>query len=492
MMRVLHIAGLASAILWTGHSYAQTSLPPDPASDCVVDKAVLETWFADGSIETNGWVKPANSVEFDDSTVCDFYKWGAQMFLWLTSPENAGFVFDGAAFFDVVSVGHGEFKFVTSTPDTANNMSLRDMKSDEQIEGAGQAGGSGVLISRENSLTYYGIHANDVYAYYRTGQAGGEFKGTAIATAFPTTASDLNLIEKTMNMSFGDGVALALELKTSWVNVNAVAGDAGDYVTIKAMVPSYARTSDTLWTKGDPEEMTLALVGMHVVGSAKGHPELIWATFEHRNNAPSASYFYDKTNFYNKTNNEDDSGGSGKGPRLRTSPVEVPFDPSGDWTFFDPASGQHADKLGSVPMLAAVNSDGNIAAKNGDTIRPVNVLRLNAWGDGPYLTDQPDNASELIAINRSILGNLATGDVRKNYLQIGSIWTQKGQIPDSDTASYLRGSLKLANATMETFHQFPDIQGFVSVNCFSCHQTSSDESINVSHIFSEIEPLDVN
>ena len=36
----------------------------------------------------------------------------------------------------------------------------------------------------------------------------------------------------------------------------------------------------------------MALVGMHVVGSTAGHPEMIWATFEHKNNAPNSSYTY--------------------------------------------------------------------------------------------------------------------------------------------------------------------------------------------------------
>jgi hypothetical protein len=36
--------------------------------------------------------------------------------------------------------------------------------------------------------------------------------------------------------------------------------------------------------------VNLAMVGMHVVGSTKGHPEMIWATFEHIGNAPNDDY----------------------------------------------------------------------------------------------------------------------------------------------------------------------------------------------------------
>jgi len=37
---------------------------------------------------------------------------------------------------------------------------------------------------------------------------------------------------------------------------------------------------------------------MHVVGTVKGHPEMVWATFEHVNNAPNEAYPY--TNNKNK------------------------------------------------------------------------------------------------------------------------------------------------------------------------------------------------
>ena len=36
----------------------------------------------------------------------------------------------------------------------------------------------------------------------------------------------------------------------------------------------------------------MAMVGLHVVGSVKGHPEMVWATFEHIDNAPQNNYVY--------------------------------------------------------------------------------------------------------------------------------------------------------------------------------------------------------
>ena len=38
--------------------------------------------------------------------------------------------------------------------------------------------------------------------------------------------------------------------------------------------------------------MTLALVGIHIVGTVQNHPEFVWSTFEHILNAPDAPYYY--------------------------------------------------------------------------------------------------------------------------------------------------------------------------------------------------------
>ncbi len=67
--------------------------------------------------------------------------------------------------------------------------------------------------------------------------------------------------------------------------------------------------------------------------------------------------------------------------------------------------------------------------------------------------------------------------------------TQKGQIPTGGTDDSLRGSLKLANATMETFFQYPDSADFQPHNCFGCHNSKdASNGLNVSHIFKGLKP----
>lgn len=438
----------------------------DALPQCSVSVDELSGWFASGSVTNGGMVNPAVSTAFPplQNTKCDFYKWAAQMFLWLTSPSGSSYVFDGDTFYDVVPQG-SEFVFVSNADNDQNRFAVRSAKPID-IGSTAQAGGSGVLLTQDGSLTYYGIHTNDVYAYYLTGQKAGDFAGTSIATAFPTTEDDLILVEKSAGKTFPDASALTLELKTSWVPVSAVP-NADRYITITAMVPSYDRSDAKSWTlNADMVEAELALVGMHVVGSVNGHPELVWASFESFRNAPFAAYSYEMSD---------------------GAVQNVPYDSSGTWLFME----ENGAEITHISELAHVDSSGNIVATTDADIAPNNVVLLNPWGNLPGSSGDMGNSGELIQLAQSLNSQLSSvQDPRANYFQLGGIWSQKGQIPTSGTDDFLRGSLYLANATMETFHQYPDENsGFVSNNCFTCHSTSSGESINVSHIFGSLQPL---
>ncbi len=437
----------------------------------------LQTWFKDHKIAAGGMVNPADSTTFPgiNNTNCDFYKWSAQMFLWLTSPSGGGVIFDSPIFYDVVEAADTGliYRFLQNSPGTPNAMKARTAKLQTPTS-TGQAGGSDVLISQAGSITYYGIHVNDVYASYRTSQYNKKLPGP-LETTFPTTAADLAaVVGKAAGQTFGDGVALTMELKTSWVDVKSV-DDPSQYVLLDTLVPNYTKVSDTEWKlEPKPVEKTLAMVGIHIVGLVQDHPEMVWASYEHVNTAPDAPYYYENT------------GGQ---------TVTAPYSSAGNWLFIPTGTAQPS----TVAENASVDSEtGNIVAAKGMTIGPVDVLRMNPWGNEPVTAAQVINPktvssnTDLVSLNQSIMRYLGgVGDVRANYIQIGGIWTVKGQIPDSGTDTNLRGGLRLANSTMETFHQYPDDNnGFQSVNCFSCHSTSSGQSINVSHIFDKLQPLD--
>jgi hypothetical protein len=506
-MKKFMIFAVGAALLG-GTAQAQTVVPNDALPTCALNKADFNKWKA-----TSTAFNAANSTTFDDSSDCNFYKWGSQMFLWITSPLNGGLVYDGDDFLDIVTdASEPEYMQFASSSDTGvGKFAVRSTKDDDTA--VSQTGGGGVLISKDNGIVYYGVKTNNVYAYYRTGQFGIEFDDS-LQNSFPTDANDLAAIQSYVKGTFGideisNGIALAMELKSSWV-VASTLGTIEDvkksYITSEAEIVTFDTSNDKKWPKSGTSKELMALVGMHVVGSVKGHPEMVWATFEHINNAPQNNYAYVTFDTQN--------------PFIGVK--NIPYDgvKNSSWTF-NSRPVVNADDLPVRHLNERAQLTGDAIEADGadNTIGPNQVVRLNAWGDAPPAiptkTVTPEKkmtmseyansgistplsrATDLISLNSSIMGFLGKSDVRSNYIQTGAIWsTGAGHIPTSGTDPELRGNLQLANSTMETYHQYPDSHSTTSSpkNCFGCHsvQNQTVPSVNVSHIISNILPLNPN
>lgn len=427
-------------------------------TDCSISATEFSTWFASGKLTDGGLVKFADSVGFPtNNTKCDFYKWAHQMFLWIVSPAAGGILLDSPVFYDVNFTNTGAVYLPNTLGTVGNRFALRGTKP-ENFQPGGQAGGNDTLLSLNGSLVYFGVHANDVYAWFNTAVTNGALPANS---PFPSTQAQLNAIVQYAaqnGASLPDAPALTLELKTAWVDA-ATVSDMSQYVTITASVPNYEKTSSTLWTINQTTptvQKTLALVGMHVVGPVQGHPEMVWATFEHRRNGPDNNFYFN--NRFGQT-------------------LMVPYDSSGTWEFMSNGGSQTGALVAQMKVDA---STGNITATPGNTIEHNDVFRVNPWGNAPTPASAENN-SELISLNLDI-GTMLTlvDDVRANYFQVGAVWTKDGSIPSSPTDSELIGSLLLANSTMETYHQ----QGTANpdMGCFGCHSASS--STGTSHLFS--------
>jgi hypothetical protein len=209
------------------------------------------------------------------------------------------------------------------------------------------------------SLVYYGTMVNDVYAYFLTGVKDGAFT-TTTPNQFPTTAADLNntiafaTAHGKGSPPFPDPNAMAVEVKSSWV-VAAGLPNLSSYITMTATIPKYNQANPNLWTPTGQQTVQLALVGMHVVGSTLGHPEMVWATFEHLSNTPNATYSYDST------------GG------LTT----VTQNTSGTWLF---SSSGSAGPFNVAHMSFTGPPSNNIQSAGGFTISPSDTLRSEPWG----------------------------------------------------------------------------------------------------------------
>jgi hypothetical protein len=346
----------------------------------------------------------------------------------------------------------------------------------------GQAGGNAVLMAQNGSLVYYVTMVNDVYAYFLTGTKNGGIMPTP--TQFPTSQADLNKIVAFAAgagpnaRTFPDPEALAIEVKSAWVEAAGLANPSS-YITMTARIPTYNQANNNQWTKTGDKTVQLALVGIHVVGSTAGHPEMIWATFEHQSNMPNAAYTYINTNNVVTT---------------------VPQSTAGNWVFC--ANNAAAPFNAEHMSFNSPNIDANNAG--GFTISPSNTIRWKSWGGAfdvsPNPIAQPAAPStaasntEIIAMNNSVRAGLANGDMRANYIMTGATWTiggvaPSGQFPNGNEV----GTSKLSNGTMETYQQGINNMFATGTNCFSCHITNivnvSKNVQQVSHIFGPIKPL---
>ncbi len=360
----------------------------------------------------------------------------------------------------------------------------------------GQAGDHGVLVSQNDAIVYYEVLVNDVYAWYLTGRKTPngiaptyDADDPATFGLFPTSQPDLTAIFDFAKKhggpsSLADGNALAVEVKLAWVEAATLPDGGKGYITAQAEVPEYDRTTNPAdWAPtGKTNRTQVALVGAHVVGSTNGHPEMVWATFEHQANAPLADYSYM-------------SGGK---------ETPVPSNPTGPWTFS--ASGPQTNYNAQLAQYDKANQHIVSTASPPVKIAPNNVLHQKAWGvasDGqPNQADKTPAiaANQIVSLNTDIRAKLsavgAASDPRFNYLLMGATWTLGGARPTGPfpQGGNEIGTSMLANGTMETFAQGNDTKSTSGTNCFACHssnpkETQAQASTSVSHIFGSTNPL---
>jgi hypothetical protein len=344
----------------------------------------------------------------------------------------------------------------------------------------GQADG-GVLISQGGSLIYYETFANDVYAYFRT----MEGVSPNLNHQFPKTAADLAAIVNFAalhNKTFPDPNALAVEVKTAWVEASSLPNPT-DYITMVARVPEYIITdSGFIWSRtGQMRTVHLALVGLHCVGSVKGHSEMVWSTFEHFGNSPNAAYSYL------------DGNGVLQAVARDTSPTNLNNGSATSWLFCS----NNSTATSGPALPPVVVSNGDVVSNNAFPVGPSDVIRWKPFGAGlnvapnPFAS-YPESNTQIISIDHSVLSQLLPGDIRAKYFMTGSTWTGNGVAPVSNfgnpgnTGGNCVGTSQISNTTMESFQQVATGFSASSGNCLSCHVSNR---VTVSHVYAALRPL---
>jgi hypothetical protein len=557
MVKKISVAAALAATLLAGASAAQAqSLNPAPM--CAVSPTTFSSWqnTSSSSSSTLSFLPP-NSATFQVTQGdCSFYQWSSQMFLWLTSTDSSGnMVMFSKSFYNAVEdPTTGNFTFAPNTTttaakaangvakpkiqiltrvnkptpavvETANKLKLKRtatpnaLATSETSEATstGQAD-SGVLLvtgspvaNPNNSATatypvvYYSIHVNDVFVGLQNNQATVNYYNNGPNQSnFPITAAQVTDIATAAKTTYADANQLTVEVKNSWVDTAYLSStQAAGLITVSADVPAFAQSTNSsgnavlTWDGKTTVTRTLALVGMHVVGTVAGHPEMVWATFESDFNSPDATYSFINNNFQN-----------GTCPTGQNCLSTVTFSTSSSTPsiFYTGTSGASAPP---EPIVMTANSGGNntTITSTSSKLVPTNVARLNPWGNrqptSPSLTDPVViNNTQLLSLETTLNSALTTagknGPILANYKQIGAVWTN-GTIPitannyQPQDVSLAIGSVYLANTTMETFEQSTAANPTGTSNCFTCHSISPNSpaqipttaGATISHVFSQ-------
>ncbi len=382
------------------------------------------------------WVTSPSQPDFNSnpSSLCAFYQYSWQSFLYLTSPAYGG---AGALNFEnypsVADVfGQGALLEAKENrpvgPPTLfmdkriNRLRTFQARGSEPLSDIEQAGSNGVLVDQNSNVTYYEQYLDPI--------AAGFIKTCDLTV----TACQTTMAAQSLRFPAG-----AIELKISWRPLPSGTPNANTYYTLQNVEVLNPQTNMK-------ESVNLGLVGFHLVYTTPNHKEMVWATFEHIANAPD---------------------GPCKGP---TTP------PSGfsGWSF-NKASTTNCTNINKFTKTKA----------------PYDITQ--AFRNYPYGSDSSSsgqsNAATIQALNASVLGILPASSVWKNYFLVGAVWTINGVLPAN--APNEAGSIFLSNATLETFTQWPNpatgITSANKINCFSCHNaettSTNPPAFKVSHVF---------
>ena len=260
------------------------------------------------------------------------------------------------------------------------------------------------------------------------------------------------------------------EIKVSYRVITAA--DKPNYVWINADINGDGTTGT---------EELLGMVGFHLVKSTTLHPEFVWATFEHKSNAPECQTTPDPNAKWSFTSAKCASSLPNPGNSDCAFNMASPLTPTPT-----PASPTPTPTSGlptGVPtQICRVYHDGSNPTddKFGMNVFDIDSLNTQLTGPGGIITNLPND------------NPLA---VLENYQLVGAVWVNDIKY-SSDFVDNQRGSIQLANSTMETtFQQAPNFQSQPytgtsnlqpATNCFACHNYTPGNNIELSHTFKKI------
>jgi hypothetical protein len=200
--------------------------------------------------------------------------------------------------------------------------------------------------------------------------------------------------------------------------------------------------------QGQVSNLTIGLVGFHLIQKTPSHPEFIWSTWEHISNAPVCQ----------GSDNTKCQDPSRPLPGLSTA--------SG-WSFFNPKASPPPPPVNSSQCSGAHPTPPNcfnVAYYTSATpaTQPISqICRFSPCGNG----DQ----ANIGQLNKAVRAKLGT-NVWSRYFLIGTVWGNPKAPPPGfppTGPSNSVGSTQLANTTLESFFQQS------TFTCFTCHNAGA-------------------
>ena len=406
---------------------------------------------------------PPSNAKPDRDCECDFYQWAWQTFLFVTQPDDDGrprflnFETPTGLFGDTATPRFLKPKGAQATNKT-QMLVLSPRLEKESLVGdlnsVVQADGRGVLVDQNGHVIYYGQHINSQFVKFVKDNGYTDMMKLKNAPA---------------DQTFPTGT---LELKSSWKILGAN-DDKNKFFTTTALVARLVlKNGKIVIDPADTKPETVALVGLHVVGKPEGHPELVWATFEHNDNAPDL-------------------------PDQMDPNSTMPVDTTRSWTLY--SKGTRASDCNKKPGQAPQPPLTFIDQAKQILDPKVSVFRQFSFAKDPQILDLNNNVHAQLPHDLQLW---------KNYSLMGAVWLNTPdrdfklnldfkkvdddqikahpEIGEKPELRVLGGDREISNTSMETFTQ-------TTQSCFSCHKTqpvpvpgSDDEFpaklITVSHV----------
>ncbi len=475
---------------------------PDTTDHSLEDCAASDEWLLD----SGGSYTQTPAVEMfkplpHPTTECPFYRGGWQNFLIATQPDSTG-----------------KPALVTSAFPTADDVFTPKVAPTSKLSYLGdikQAGLRETLIDQNGNTLYYSIEVNPAFADFI--KQNGLTTSKAIQ-AYPTTNP---------NLFFPAGVA---EFKAAWqlVEGDQATIDAAtqNYISMQTTIPTIRQSTDNNGNKvliedrTVPINATVRLLAIHVVFTLPGHPEFIWASFEHTTGPPDAGAadgHRDLAPTFDGANPTD------KDPTNHS--VTAPVVTAGSYLLYKDSTAVNQSNASisenTLNLMGQKFMDPNTGMPQQTSIyRMFPASKSNTTTPDDAVTSLNHNV-EAVFIKATNMGQLPAYDKRGFYRLLGAQWMDKpeyfhvdfpiqndesspyalnpgdttglppGHLPvgvgvsafktailaDGSDSPYsiLAGEDRMSSTAMESFTQAPGNFN----NCFTCHNT---EAINANGV----------